>query len=423
MKKIFLLFLVYWNFIYAFDIGGSAGGIELFKFNIDLSGLFASNVDSDMKKNKNYSVPLNSNFYPQSPDFPHGKGILREYGGCSASTDNKCYSGLSFPSFNNYTDSTIEGEGIEGITDERQFLVVANIGQDGKTAPVYKNTVSANIGDIILTRAYVTNNAKAGLVVGNATNVKIGMTKFINEGNGYHYSEAGSSIAIRQFILSDNTTPVKVEDDAIITSENASPIKLLFYETENAIQSTVNPKIINQADFLAGGSNIGTVVSDDSFYVYTYMRVVSGEPPSYDLKINKYVGKDQGQIDAKTYTGTNSVSLPAGSLVYYRIDYQNLLTSTATPVGTKIYDNYDETKLDIYWLPSICTNDGSQITCTATDLSPNQSTYLYYVAKIKTGAAVNTIIQNIAEIKPTRDRDTNQANDTTHAQVKVLPSS
>ncbi len=371
------------------------------------------------------AIPVIADFTPTSPAFPHGLGIVRQTGGCSASTDNKCYNGLSFPSFNNYTDSTIGGVSHVGITDERRFLVAANLGPNGTNTANYANSTSVNVGDIILTRAYIHNNATKGLESGNATNVKIGMTGFTNAGSGYFYSTAGTSISLNQFTSAENATPASVSDDTVITSANGSPIKLMFYDTTGAIQSTVNPKTINQANFFSGGANIGTVAgcSETSFYVYVYMRVISGETPKYDLKINKYVGKDQSQVDAKTYTGANPISLNVGDTVYYRIDYQNLSTSTATPVGTKIYDDYDETKLDITWLPSTCSNDGTKITCNALDLAPNQSTYLYYTAKIKAGVAANTIVQNAAEIKPTTDEDINQANDTTYAQVKVLSAS
>jgi len=262
MKKIFLLFLVYWNFTYAFDIGGSAGGVELFKFNIDLSGLFASNLDLGKKE--------------------WNKG--------------------------NYT----------------------------KSAELFQKAC---------------NNDEEALACRIVAEMYL---------SGYVFQK--------------------------------------------------NEEIANK--FFQKSCYLGDKQSCD-------YKVTKKE---YDLKINKYVGKDQTQSDTKTYTGTNTLSLKAGDFAYYRIDYKNLSTSTATPVGTKVYDDYDQTKIAITWLPDACSHDGDRIICTGYDLSPNQYHTFYYIAKIKADVVANTIIVNNAEIRPTTDDDTNDANDHTNAQVKIIES-
>ena len=227
------------------------------------------------------SLSAFGDFTPQSPNFPHGLGIIRSAGGCNTS-DNACPNGLNFPSFNNFIDS---GLGI-GINDERRFLVVSNLGPNGKnTNSQYEDSISVNIGDLIYVRAYVHNNGHGKDSKTTANNVKIGISNFNNNGNNFYYSSSGTAVIITQFISSDNTTPKTVTDSAEVISATGKPIKLLYVAQEKAVQTvatisgtlhSIDPlKFINQ-----GGDNISSVkgCSEESFYTWTIFRVVDAAP-------------------------------------------------------------------------------------------------------------------------------------------------
>lgn len=384
-----------------------------------------------MKKNYWFSIPflllplsVFGDFSPQSPGFPHGTGIIHTEGSCNES-DNACSSGLNFPSFNNYTDTYVNSAFIEGITDERRFLVIQNLGPDGvDTKSSYGNEISVNIDDYIYVRAYIHNNGHFKDSKTTASNVRLGISDFQYFGDDNYYSSSGKEITITQFISSDNTTPKKVTDTASVVSSSGKLIRLLYVAKNKAVQASTSisgtKHIINIKNFISSqGDNIGAVkgCAAESFYTWTLMRVVEGADPVYNLSLEKTVGLSVETAIHKTMNAS------PGDVLTYKLHYKNDLTSKAAPKGTKIYDDYDQSKLKVVWLPDNpkeCIDNGDKIICDAYDLQPikdrNTHTF-YYTAQIKSGAT--GVIINKAEIKPTLDKDSKHSDDTSTAIVNI----
>ena len=142
----------------------------------------------------------------------------------------------------------------------------------------------------------------------------------------------------------------------------------------------------------------------------------------YNLTLEKTVGFGDGKQGSVNAT-QKSLTVAEGDILTYKLFYTNSLSSTATPLGTKIYDDYDETKLKIVWLPNnpkICTDDGNKITCDAYNLSPkkgkNQHTF-YYTVRVKVGASGKVLGR--AEIKPLRDKDIDNSDDISSAALNI----
>jgi len=279
-----------------------------------------------------------SDLTPQSPAFPHGTGITREEGDCSADTDNKCSTGLPFPSFNNFLDSSDH----EGVGDERRFVTARNLGPDGTRDSIYTNNITAEIGDFIYVRAYIHNNGYLNAESTTAENVVLGVNGFTHVGEGNYFSPSGTSVSIEQFISSSNATPSIVTDDTIITSANGSPIRLLYRSDHTSVQTTApsygvgTPPTIDPTSFISGGMNIGDMkgCSENSIYTWTLFEVAQGIQSDYNLSLEKTVGKSVGDSIHKTITAQ------AGDELTYKLLYKNELSSNATPSGTKIYYDY-----------------------------------------------------------------------------------
>lgn len=216
-----------------------------------------------------------TDFLPQTPNFPHGKGIVKESGACNES-DNRCQLGLKFPSFNNFTDTTVDGKFAEGITDERRFVVAKNIGKNGQQSSEYSNKIIVEEGDYIQIRAHVHNNARVHYAPGIAKDVKIGMEGFVDNGNGDFFTPSSTTVSLRQFISSSNATPQIVSDDVIIKSKNGKEFRLKYYDESSSI---VIPKqyTINVKDFVTGGLLIGDVTGnmEQIFQFWTFIKVVA----------------------------------------------------------------------------------------------------------------------------------------------------
>ena len=249
-------------FVYFWQIIGCFWGIVFFHFFLIFNTCSADSLIDD-------------GFQPRNMDFPHGNGIVRENGLCSED-DNRCYSGLPFPSFNNYIDSSIKGDRYKGIADERQFLVGANVGLKGTNIAKYSNEINVDIGDIVLLRGFVHNNGQDKKISTVARNVSIGISDFIKGNPRYYFSIENSSIVVKMFIKSDNSIPVTISDTVVIKSRSGEKIKLMFYDENNAIQTTVIPKKINQSIFFNGGALIGDVKGEEPFYIYIYVRAIKG---------------------------------------------------------------------------------------------------------------------------------------------------
>jgi uncharacterized repeat protein (TIGR01451 family) len=365
-----------------------------------------------------FNITSFADFLPQTPNFPHGKGIVRESGDCNES-DNRCLSGLSFPSFNNFTDTTVDGKTVEGFTDERHFVVAKNIGSDGQKSSEYSNKIIVEEGDYIQVRAYVHNNATVGYTPGIAKDVKIGMEGFIDNGSGEFYTPSGTTASLRQFISSSNATPQIVSDDIIIESKDGKELRLKYYNDSNSVSASKG-HTVNSLDFVSGGSLIGDVKGcvPDSFQVWTFIRVVAPEKTEYDLKLEKHMGLSQTEADGKT---KKQMTVSVGDTIYYRVDIENLSTSKATPSGTQIIIDYDESKESIEWKPSICSDDGSKLICTdpAMNMLPGGSEHMYYTVKVSDLAKGKTVVSR-GEIKPNPDLDTNHNNDTDSNSYNVL---
>lgn len=159
-------------------------------------------------------------------------------------------------------------------------------------------------------------------------------------------------------------------------------------------------------------SLISTVLAKD------YSRDIQmKDKHTYNLILEKTVGKHNTNANRK------SMIVAEGDVITYKLFYKNMLSSTATPLGTKIYDDYDEKKLKILWLPNkpkACIDNGDKIVCNAYDLSStqghNEHTF-FYTARVKVGAT-GTIL-GTAEIKPNRDKDINHSDDTSSVLLRV----
>lgn len=130
----------------------------------------------------------------------------------------------------------------------------------------------------------------------------------------------------------------------------------------------------------------------------------SSSKKNYDLEIKKYVGISIADANLKK----SSITARPRTQLIYRIDYKNPTNSTATPKGTKIYDDYDQEKLEILQIISTCSDNGDIISCNGTDLAPGEYGTIYYKAQIKANVTGDVI--NIAEIVP--DNDINRSNNT-----------
>lgn len=219
------------------------------------------------------ATAMSNDFTPQFPDFPHGKGITHKgkYGN----------NGIDFPSFNNFTDSFIKSKFMIGVTDERRFLALQNLGPNGtNTHMPYSNTVSAKIGDIIYARAYIHNNGQSYVAKTIAKNVLIGFTGFSRDGTYYFSPSLGKKVVLTQFISSTNAIPKKVTDSAVVVSSTGEPIKLLYVAQKDAVRTipTLSGKKynINPVAFVSGGANVGNVKAEteEAFYTWVALRVV-----------------------------------------------------------------------------------------------------------------------------------------------------
>ena len=385
-----------------------------------------------------FSFSAIADFTPQSPAFPHGNGIDREVGACTEA-DPSCSTGLDFPSFNNFTDSCGVGSScytswngnVEGIDDERRFFVIKNTGSDAAnpdhSAP-FTNTINADVGDFVFGRIYIHNNAHKDVdgseyTDGFANNTMVGVSGFSGTGDQFYYSQSGTSIPVNFFISSADATPNQVTDDITVTSASGDPIKLRFYASDYAINGydsggnpslQINGMTPNYDSFINGtGTNIGTVkgCSAASFYMNVWFKVVEEvTTPEYDLSLEKTVA--DGVVDWTVAGNTESITEKQvqstnGSFVTYRLRYQNSPTSNDTPLKTRIYDDYDETKIEVRqeWLPNSCQDLGGIIGCDVLDLAPDEFHNVVYYAKVRDG--ITGPINNTAEIVPDDDLDPN----------------
>lgn len=359
--------------------------------------------------------PALADYTPQSPKFPHGQGIKRA---------GKYLNGLNFPSFNNFVDTTINSKFAKGITDERRFLALQNLGPRGKKTnnPYFGNIIKARIGDYIYARAYIHNNGHINDSKTIARKVKTGITGFSKIEKHNYASTSGKRIVLQQFIHADNATPKTVTDDAIVVSETGQPIKLEYY-AKGQVQTSISLSgVVNRIDpetFITGGAKIGDVkgCSEESFYIWSLFKVIDGTPPKYNLVLDQTVGKSVKNAVHKKITAS------AGDILTYKLSYKNELFSAHHPIGTKIYVDYDQRKLQITWLPDNpkkCTDNGDIITCDAYDLSPvtgMNKHHFYYKGMIKRGAKGKII--NRAEIKPKQDKDINNSDDISSSVVYI----
>jgi len=154
------------------------------------------------------TVCLASSWGPQTE--PHGSGI----------THKTHPTGLPYPSFNNYTD----GNNTAVVdNDERTFLVGSNRTKGSN----FSNTVFANPGDLIVTRAMVHNNGYQSTANTTAHNVTTKMAG-LNQIGKYYFSQAGRNIVLKQTISASNSKPSSIWDTVTIRSASGNPIKLKF---------------------------------------------------------------------------------------------------------------------------------------------------------------------------------------------------
>ncbi|CAA6801442.1 MAG: Unknown protein [uncultured Sulfurovum sp.] len=325
--------------------------------------------------------------------------------------------GLNHPRFNNFKDSYIKGETVEGITDERRFFVLRNENTIEKIN-AYTNQINVKVGDIVYGRSYIHNNGTVDNKNTTATEVQIGMPGFSKIRSNIYESDLESdengNLTISQFISTESTNPKRVTDDAIIHSIDGKKFKLVFVADVNGVQANggSNPPSIDPTAFIQNGVGKTYTVKGgraDAFYLWTTFQVVEVSASDYDLEVTKTIGTVKDNTN--NTIARKNLDVTKGETVVYQLAYTNKAGSIDTPSGTKIYDKYDKSKLEITSVTSRCTNNVDYsathglITCEAYDLAPTQTHAFKYSAKIKDDAS--GIIVNSVEIIPDNNSNPN----------------
>lgn len=365
-------------------------------------------------------LTVQADFEPKTPDFPHGKGIVRDYGKCSENTDNLCISGLPFPSFNNYIDTVYKGASFKGVTDERRFLTLSNRGQSGEQTVVMSNSIKVKPGDVILARAYIHNNGISGKKETTARDVKFKFEGFSKYGDDLFYSTMSQEITLISSIVSSNTSPRTISDDAILVSQSGKPIRLRFFDTKGALSITPKDSYLNlaqldQSQMFEEGLNLGDMpghLMQETFYIWVYFKVVG----TSDIKVNKYIGKNQDEADSKKYTLDNIFPIRKNENFYSKIEYHSSEESEDTLKNVVITDDYDQNKVSIMWLPKDCTHNGDIITCRGKDLERGKTHAFYYIGKLKDNAENSLMYEGVSV---SSDLDSNKGNNTSYVRIKV----
>ncbi len=186
--------------------------------------------------------------------------------------------------------------------------------------------------------------------------------------------------------------------------------KTITYTIKVNDDVTAGTKIKNIAEIKPNPDNDTNEDNDTSETEVT----VSEKLPEYDLKI------------VKTVNSKKEVIVNKNSTVHFKLKYENLVTSKDTATNVKIVDTYKTDKIEIIEssLPDNCKNEellggnNSQITCTIGTLTVGQKGEITYDAKLKSAFTSGETINNVV-ITPNPDNDTNPANDTSSAKVKI----
>ncbi|HIQ57776.1 TPA: DUF11 domain-containing protein, partial [Candidatus Gracilibacteria bacterium] len=215
------------------------------------------------------------------------------------------------------------------------------------------------------------------------------------------------------------TCEITQDEDALVAVLQGRFIKCTVGDLAYSAQYHTLTYSAKIKDNVSNGTNIDNTVEictdnpetdDNNNSDHARVKILD-EIPEYDLKIEKTVNdKKEDTVAVK-------------STIQFKLVYENISTSKNTAIDVKIIDTYEKDKIEIIEsnLPTGCTNDSTagKITCVLGNLTVGQTGEIVYSAKLLAGFTTGESI-NIAIITPNPDNDTNSANDSSSAKVKVI---
>ena len=211
--------------------------------------------------------------------------------------------GADYVVFNSFT-------GVPNIGDERQFLNGQVVGTG-----VYSDPVNAEIGDEVLVRVYVHNNAASsrndsGESVAINTRVRVDLPTTV-----------GTDLQANAFISADNAQPQEIFDSINITSSDAFRLDYIEGSANirtNFIDQPLSDDLVN-GGVQIGHDNLNGVMNGCFEYAaFVTFRVQLVEDPQ--LNVNKEV-RFEGQTSEDWTKSLSGVEV--GDIVEYKITVEN----------------------------------------------------------------------------------------------------
>ncbi len=321
-----------------------------------------------------------ADFYPQTSGTVHGDGI----------TAVSHPFGLTYPSFNNYTDISTTG-----FQDSRRFLLVA---KDTYDLDAYSDSVNVDVGDTLYFKNFLHNNGDPDENNTTANDVKIKALDFYENEVGQFVTEPFNTMDVTSEISASNTVPLTIGDTATVNS-NSGPVRLRYLGPIVAGWNTWDS--FTDASSLFGN---GLAFGDrDQIDTGTFR---GGATKAIIVYYFAKVERAEADLSITRSASTNRAAL--GTTITYTLDYYN--DGPIEAKDTVIIDDYDQSLVSVDSLPAGCLDDGDKVTCQITEAAKNQAGSVEYTViadVVGTADASAEISSSIAD--PDTSNNTNNS--------------